>query len=201
MGSCEDVIQFQQRWSAGNGAVADNSFDASANGLAYDTANDCSADPRPCDRSSRGVLAVSCACAAACTTARTAARIAACTEPAPLLTSQIAQSAARHVTGIQLLITRSLLQHTTIDPVGFFVRVSIGRREYAVAQVLGRDSERLVMRNSSLHTCTVRCELVSNTMFSPEELAQLECMVAGAQFDVSLSSLLRMLHEKERSLH
>ena len=77
----------------------------------------------------------------------------------------------------------------------------MGRREYAVAQVVTRANEQLVVRTSSLQTCTVKCALVSNTMFSPEELEQLACMVSSAQFDVSLSNVLRMLHEKERGLH
>jgi hypothetical protein len=87
--------------------------------------------------------------------------------PASCLTSQFSHPVAHRVapTGTQLLgalqITRSLLQHTTIDPVGFFVRVSMGRREYAVAQVVTRASEQLVVRTSSLQTCTVKCALAS----------------------------------------
>lgn len=173
MGSGGDVFLFHLRWSAANGTV--DSFDGGATGSADDTAADSSADPRPCDKSSHGALAVA-PHSLHRSLHRSPRRI---TRRSPRRSPHRSPHRRPHrcfrrVSGIQLLrtlqITRSLLQHTTIDPVGFFVRVSMGRREYAVAQVVSRASEGLVVSNLGLHTCTVRCELVSNTMFSPEEL-------------------------------
>ena len=115
--------------------------------------------------------------------------------------SSATSSLSEQLLGV-LQVTRSMLQHTAmLDPVGFFVRVNLGRAHgHTVAQVVSRDGEKLGVRRPNMQTCAVKCALVSNTSFSADELANLEHMLSLAAFDVSLSSVLRMLHDKERTM-
>ena len=69
-----------------------------------------------------------------------------------------------------------------------------------VAQIVSRDGEQLNVRHiDDMQTCSVQLAHVSDAGFEPTELAQLERVLSTAQINMSLSSVLHMLHAKERA--